>query len=222
MRTAYHEQLDSLTNQLGDMCGLAGQAMERATQSLLQADLALAEQVITDHEQIAGLSTRAEEAAFVLLALQAPVAGDLRSVVSSIQIVADVDRMGALALHVAKIARRRHPQHVLPEEVNGYFAEMGRVAVELGNAAQEVLITRDPEKAARIQEEDDAMDDLHRHLFTVLMDREWKHGVTAAVDVTLLSRFYERFADHAVEVARRVIFQVTGVYPVEEQIPTPR
>jgi phosphate transport system protein len=222
MRTAYHEQLDSLTSQLGEMCGLAGTAMERATQSLLQADLALAEQVISDHEQISALSIRAEEAAFVLLALQAPVAGDLRSVVSSIQIVADVDRMGALALHVAKIARRRHPQHVLPEEVNGYFAEMGRVAVELGNAAQEVLETRDPEKAARIQEEDDAMDDLHRHLFTVLMDREWKHGVTAAVDVTLLSRFYERFADHAVEVARRVIFQVTGTYPTEEQIPTPR
>ncbi|OBC16385.1 phosphate transport system regulatory protein PhoU [Mycobacterium sp. 852013-50091_SCH5140682] len=219
MRTQYHEQLDSLTDQLGTMCELAGTAMERATQALLQADLVLAEQVITDHDQISALSTRAEESAFVLLALQAPVAGDLRSVVGSIQIVADVDRMGALALHVAKIARRRHPQHALPEEVNGYFAEMGRVAVELGHAAREVLITRDPEKAARIQEEDDAMDDLHRHLFTVLMDRDWKYGVTAAVDVTLLSRFYERFADHAVEVARRVIFQVTGVYPDGETIP---
>ncbi len=210
MRTAYHEQLDSLTNRLGEMCGLAGVAMERATQALLQADLVLAEQVISDHEQIAAMSAHAEEQAFVLLALQSPVAGDLRSVVGSIQIVADVDRMGALALHVAKIARRRHPQHALPEEVNGYFAEMGRLAVELGNTAQEVLLTRDPERAARIQEEDDAMDDLHRHLFSVMMDREWKHGVTAAVDVTLLSRFYERFADHAVEVARRVIFQVTG------------
>jgi len=222
MRTAYHEQLDALTDQLGDMCGLAGAAMERATQALLQADLVLAEQVITDHEQIATMSARAEESAFVLLALQAPVAGDLRAIVSSIQIVADVDRMGALALHVAKIARRRHPQHALPEEVNGYFAEMGRLAVELGNSAQEVLATRDPEKAARIREEDDAMDDLHRHLFTVLMDKEWKHGVAAAVDVTLLGRFYERFADHAVEVARRIIFQVTGKHPEEEQVPAPR
>jgi phosphate transport system protein len=222
MRTAYHEQLDALTDQLGEMCGLAGAAMERATQALLQADLVLAEQVITDHEQIASMSAKAEESAFVLLALQAPVAGDLRAIVGSIQIVADVDRMGALALHVAKIARRRHPQHALPEEVNGYFAEMGRVAVELGNSAQEVLITRDPEKAARIREEDDAMDDLHRHLFTVLMDKEWKHGVAAAVDVTLLGRFYERFADHAVEVARRVIFQVTGKHPAEEEIPAPR
>src|SRR6478609_4048675 len=220
MRTAYHEQLDQLSEQLGDMCGLAGAAMERATQALLQADLALAEQVISDHDQIVAMSARAEESAFVLLALQAPVAGDLRSIVSAIQIVADVDRMGALALHVAKIARRRHPQHALPEEVNGYFAEMGRVAVELGNSAQEVLLTRDPEKAARIREEDDAMDDLHRHLFTVLMDRDWRHGVAAAVDVTLLGRFYERFADHAVEVARRVIFQATGKLPEEEVLPT--
>ncbi|HZQ34114.1 MAG TPA: phosphate signaling complex protein PhoU [Mycobacterium sp.] len=220
MRTAYHEQLDALTAQLGEMCGMAGVAMERATQALLQADLVLAEQVISDHEQITSMSARAEESAFVLLALQAPVAGDLRSIVSSIQIVADVDRMGALALHVAKIARRRHPQHALPEEVNGYFAEMGRVAVELGNAVQEVVASRDPEKAARLAEEDDAMDDLHRHLFSVLMDREWKHGVAAAVDVTLLGRFYERFADHAVEIGRRVIFQATGKLPDEEGLPT--
>ncbi|MGC2653473.1 MAG: phosphate signaling complex protein PhoU [Mycobacterium sp.] len=216
MRTAYHDQLTELTDQLGEMCRLAGVAMEHATQALLQADLVQAEQVFSDHEQIARLSARAEESAFVLLALQAPVAGDLRAIVSAIQMVADIDRMGALALHVAKIARRRHPQHALPEEVNGYFAEMGRVAVDLGNSAQEVVSSRDPEKAARIREEDDAMDHLHRHLFTVLMDKEWKHGVASAVDVTLLGRFYERFADHAVQVARRVIFQATGRFPDDE------
>lgn len=107
----------------------------------------------------------------MLLALQAPVAGDLRAIVKSVQSVADVERVGALATHVAKIVRRRHPQHAPPEEVNGYFAEMGRLAVELGTSAQEVLLSRDPYKAARIRQEDDAMDDLHRHLFTVLMDR---------------------------------------------------
>ena len=213
MRTAYHEQLSALTGMLGEMCGLSGRAMERATQALLQADLVLAEQVISDHDQITAMSHRAEESAFVILALQAPVAGDLRSIVGSIQIVADVDRMGALALHVAKVTRRRFPNKTLPEEVNGYFAEMGRLAVELANSAREVLLTQDPKQAAEIEEQDDAMDDLHRHLFSVLMDREWKHGVAAAVDVTLLGRFYERFADHAVEVARRVIFQVTGDYP---------
>ncbi|MFC7447801.1 phosphate signaling complex protein PhoU [Rhodococcus daqingensis] len=215
MRVAYNEQMTELADMLGEMAGLAGAAMERATQSLLQADLSLAEQVISDHDQITELSVTCEERAFALLALQAPVAGDLRSVVSGIQIVSDIDRMGALALHVAKIARRRHPNHVLPEEVNGYFAEMGRIAVALGAGAREVLETRDPERAAKLREEDDAMDDLHRHLFSVLMDREWKHGVAAAVDVTLLGRFYERFADHAVEVARRVIFLVTGKMPVD-------
>lgn len=217
MRTAYHEQLEALNGQLAEMCRLAGVAMERATQALLQADLVLAEQVIGDHEQIMSSSARAGEAAFVLLALQAPVAGDLRAIVSSIQIVADVERMGALALHVAKIARRRHPQHALPEEVNGYFAEMGRLAVDLADSAREVLISRDPDKAREIREDDDAMDDLHRHLFSLMMDREWRHGVAAAVDVTLLGRFYERFADHAVEISRRVIFQVTGQLPSDEE-----
>jgi phosphate transport system protein len=218
VRTAYHEQLDALTEQLGQLCALVGVAMERATQALLQGDLLLAEQVIVDHDEITLMSTQAVEKAFVLLALQAPVAGDLRVIVGSIQIAADVDRMGVLAQHVAKIVRRRHPQHALPEHVNGYFAEMGRIAVELGNAAQEVVLTRDPHKAARIDEQDDAIDDLHRHLFTVLMDREWTHEVGAAVDVTLLGRFYERFADHAVEIARRVIFQATGKLSAEEPL----
>ena len=117
-------------------------------------------------------------------------------------------------MHVAKIARRRHPQHAVPDEVSGNFADMGHVAVELANIAREVLGTRDPEKAARIREQDDAMDDLHRQLFIVLMDdRAWKHGIAAAVDVALLGRFHERFADHAVEVGRRVVFQVTGSLP---------
>jgi phosphate transport system protein len=118
--------------------------------------------------------------------------------------------MGGLALHVAKIARRRHPDHTLPEEVNGYFAEMGRIAVDLGNSAKDVVLSRDPEQAAQISRDDDAMDQLHRHLFTIMMDKEWNHGVAAAVDITLLGRFYERFADHAAQIGRRVVFQVTG------------
>jgi phosphate transport system protein len=219
VRTAFHEQLAALTAHLAEICGLAGVAMQGATQALLQADLLLAEQVIGDHQRIVKMSAETEERAFILLALQAPVAGDLRAVVGSLQSAADVERMGALALHVARIARRRHPSHALPEEVNGYFAEMGRVAVEMGNNVRDVLLSGDPKKAARLDEEDDEMDDLHRHLFRVLMDREWKHGVAAAVDVTLLGRFYERFADHAVAVGRRVIFQATGELP-DDILPT--
>ena len=138
------------------------------------------------------------------------MAGDLRAVVASLKNIADAERMGALALHVAEIVRRRHPAHALPEEVTGYFAEMGRIAVDLGNNAKAVVRSGDPRKAAQLRHDDDAMDDLHRQLFTLLMDREWKHGIAAAVDVTLLGRYYERFADHAVEIGRRVIFQATG------------
>ncbi|UQX11583.1 phosphate signaling complex protein PhoU [Candidatus Mycobacterium methanotrophicum] len=221
MRTVYHAELARLTEHLGEMCGLAGVAMEHATEALLQADLVLAEQVFSCHDKTAAMSAAAEENAFVLLApLQAPVANDLRAIVSALQMIVDIDRMAALALHVAEIARWRHPRHALPEEVKGYFAEMGRIAVKLGNSAQEVLLTRDPRKAARIRREDDAMDDLHRHLFTVMMDREWKHGVAAAVDVTLLGRYYERFADHAVQVAHRVIFQMTERFSDGASAPT--
>ncbi|MFE9784344.1 phosphate signaling complex protein PhoU [Nocardia salmonicida] len=220
MRVIYNEQMADLANLLGEMAGLAGQAMEQATQSLLQADLGLAEQVIGEQDRISVMITEAEEKAFALLALQAPVAGDLRQVVSAIQIVGDVNRMGALALHVAKVTRRRHPAHALPESVNGYFAEMGRIAVNMGAGAKEVLETRDPERAAQLNQDDEAMDDLHRHLFTLLMDREWKYGVATAVDVTLLGRYYERFADHAVEIGRRVIFLVTGVLPGDEDLET--
>lgn len=213
MRAAYSEQLSDLAGELAAMCGLAEVAMQLASQSLLQADLPLAEQVIEEDERIDELRAECEEKAFALLALQAPVAGDLRTVVSGLHIVSDIERMGDLALHVAKIARRRHPDHVLPEDVRPFFAEMGKVAVALAASARSVLLTRDPEQAARLEEEDDAMDDLHRHLFSLMMDREWPHGVAAAVDVTLLGRFYERFADHAVQVARRVIFLVTGQMP---------
>ncbi|MEU4316284.1 phosphate signaling complex protein PhoU [Nocardia sp. NPDC024068] len=218
MRVIYNEQMADLAHLLGEMAGLAGSAMDRATQALLQADLTLAEQVISEGDRIAEMISGAEEKSFALLALQAPVAGDLRQVVSAIQIVNDVNRMGTLALHVAKVARRRHPNHALPEAVNGYFAEMGRIAVSMGSGAQEVLDTRDPERAAQLNQDDEAMDDLHRHLFTLLMDREWKYGVASAVDVTLLGRYYERFADHAVEIGRRVIFLVTGVLPADEDV----
>ena len=213
MRTVFHEQLESLTETLSHMCGLAGVAMEGATQALLRANLTIAETVIGDHEHLARMQTGAEEAAFVLLALQAPVATDLRTIVGSMQNVADAERMGGLALHVAKIARRRHPASTLPAEVNGYFAEMGRIAVDLGNSAKDVVLSRDPEQAAQISRDDVEMDRLHQQLFALLKDKEWAHGVAAAVDVALLGRFYERFADHAVEIGRRVVFQATGETP---------
>ena len=179
MRDAYQEQLTALGDALADMCLQTAVAMEYATRALLEADLQLAEQVIADDVRIDDLRAAAEEKAFGLLALQAPVATDLRVVISAIHGAGDIERMGDLALHVAQAARRRHPQLVLPAEVAPYFAEMGKIAVALARKAAEVIRSRDVEMAATLEADDDAMDDLHRHLFSVLMAPSWSHGVGA-------------------------------------------
>jgi phosphate transport system protein len=213
MREAYHVELGQLAEELAQMCSMSATAMELATRALLDADLGLAEQVIGDDAKIDDARSSCEEHAYALLALQAPVATDLRTVLAAIHAAESLERMGDLALHVAKAARRRHPNPVLPEQVRPYFSEMGRVAVELARDAEQVILNKDIDQARSLEEADDEMDDLHRHLFSVIMDKEWPHGVASAVDVTLLGRFYERFADHAVSVAKRVVFVVTGRMP---------
>ncbi|OBG62380.1 phosphate transport system regulatory protein PhoU [Mycobacterium sp. E1715] len=210
MRSAFHHRLGTLSEQLAAMCAMAGGAIGLATEALLKADLVLAERVIAGQADIVAVNTGVEETAFALLALQAPVATDLRAVVSAIRIAADAQRMGGLAVHVADIARMRHPRIAVPDDVRHHIAEMGDAAEQLAVGAREVLLAQDPRRAAQIRRDDDAMDELHHQLLTALMDPCWTHGVAAAVDVTLLGRFYERFADHAVQIARRVIFQATG------------
>ncbi|OBH55906.1 phosphate transport system regulatory protein PhoU [Mycobacterium colombiense] len=210
MRTGFHQQLDTLTDQLADMCAMAAEAISQASEALLEADLTTAESVIARHRSIVALDAHVEETAFALLALQAPVATDLRSIVSALRIAADARRMVELAVHIAKIARRRHPYPAVSAEVRPYVAAMGEAAEALALGARQVLVSQDPRGAARIRHDDDAMDELHRRLLATLMDPAWTQGVAAAVDATLLGRFYERFADHAVQIARRVIFQATG------------
>lgn len=213
MRDQYQDQLAALADALADMCLQVATAMEHATRALLEADLQLAEQVIAEDLRIDDLRTDAEEKAFGLLALQSPVATDLRVVIAAIHGAGDIERMGDLALHVAQAARRRHPQPVLPAEVAPYFAEMGRIGAALARKAADVMRSRDVEAAATLETDDDAMDDLHRYIFSLLMAPSWPHGVGPAVDITLLGRFYERYADHAVTVARRVVYVVTGRMP---------
>jgi phosphate transport system protein len=213
MRTEFHDRLESMTCDLGEMCDLAGQAIQHATRALLAVDLAAAESVVTDVNSIRQWNTRAEREAVVLLARQAPVARDLRAVVASLHIAADIDRMGGLAAHVARTARRRHPSPALPDEMKDRFAEMGRTAVELASGASSIIESGDPVQATTIRSRDEAMNSLNRELFRAVTGSAWSHGVEPAVDVILLGRFYERFADHAVEIARRVIFRTDGAHP---------
>ena len=213
MRDVYQEQLDRLADGLADMCNLVAEALDNATRALLRADLWLAEQVITDDARIDDLRTVAEQQAFTLLLLHAPVATDLRIVVSGLHAASDLERMGDLALHIARAARRRHPDPVMPAEVAPCLAEMGRVGSAMAREAGQVIRTRDLERAIEIEAADDAMDDLHRRLFTLLLNPTWPHGIGPAIDITLIGRFYERYADHAVALARQVVFVVTGRLP---------
>jgi phosphate transport system protein len=207
------QQLVELSQLLGQMCTAAAGALNRATTALLESRERLAVQVIKGDTEIDTLRAQVEELAGDALLFHSPVAGDLRAVVSAIRAVGDIERMGDLALHVAEVVRMRHPAPALPTEVRPAFAEMGKVAVRLALKAAEVVRTRNVILAAELDGDDDAMDVLHREMFEVLMDEKWPHGVRAAVDVTLLARYYERFADHAVVVARETVYAVTGQEP---------
>jgi phosphate transport system protein len=210
MREAYQLRLAELGEHGFAMSQFTSDSLRKATRALLDADLSLAEQVIASDVTLDQMRASAENVALELLALESPVARDLRVVVSAMWIVSDLQRMGQLAIHVAKAARRRHPAHVIPMDVRPVIERMGRVGVHLADEAGLVLRERDLELARRLEVEDDLMDDLQRELFSALLAPTWRHGVPPAVDIALLSRFYERFADHAVAVARRVVFLVTG------------
>ncbi|MQA86118.1 MAG: phosphate signaling complex protein PhoU [Streptosporangiales bacterium] len=213
MRDAYHEELDALTARLVEMTRLVRSAMARATTALLDADLALAEGVIDADKEINALHHEVEENALELMARQQPVAVDLRTLIMTIRMSADLERMGDHAVHLAKITRLRHPTSAIPAEVRSMIVEMAQIAERLITKVGSVIASRDVPTAAEFETDDDAMDRLHRRLFEVLLSPNWKHGVEPAIDVTLAGRFFERYGDHAVRVARDVIFLVTGERP---------
>ncbi|WP_405834090.1 phosphate signaling complex protein PhoU [Streptomyces sp. NBC_01176] len=215
MREAYREELGSIGDSLVEMANLVGSAMGLATTALLDADLKLAENVISAESKVDDLQRDLENRAIAILARQQPVATDLRTVVTSLRMSADLERSGDLAEHVAKLARMRFPEKAVPRDLRRTILEMGQLAQRLMAQAAEVVITQDVEAALQLEKDDDRMDELHRMVFQHLMDEQWRHGVETAVDVTLVGRYYERFADHAVSVARRVIYLVTGEHADE-------
>ncbi len=213
IRQTYHVRLDDLGDHGARMCEMAARTLRDATDALLGANLALAERVIDAESEFDRMRARTENVALELLALQAPVATDLRAVVSALWVVADLQRMGALAIHMAKAARRRHPASAVPAAVRPLIERMGAVGVHLAEQAAAVLRDRDVELAQTLPAQDELMDDLREQLFAALLAPNWTAGVGPAVDVAMLGRFYERFADHAVEVSRRLVFLVTGRSP---------
>jgi len=213
MRDVFHDELDEVGAGVAEMIRLVAAAMEGGTGALLDADLARAERVIDADARVDALRDELEDRTFQMIARQQPVASDLRLLISTLHLVSDLERMGDLALHVAKIARLRFPEVAVPEEARDVIAQMGEVAQLLVHKVADVVDGRDIELAKEIEAEDDSMDALRRKLFTLVLSPRWSHGTEAAIDMTLLGRYYERYADHAVAVARRMIFIVTGQRP---------
>ena len=216
MRESYREDLDSVVTDLVGMTERVRAAVRLSTKALLEADLAVAEQVISDDALLDAQHDDLEARCFVLLARQAPVAGELRTIVAAMRMVADLVRMGDLACHIAKIARLRYPTPAVPEGLVPTFELMARVAEDMVATAGRALSNRNAHDAAKLADSDEEMDELRKSQFRILLGAEWPYSVEAAVDVALLGRYYERIADHAVIMAGRVIYVVTGTHPEGE------
>jgi phosphate transport system protein len=212
MRNAFHDELDGIGTTLLQMAGLVKVAMNDATSALLTVDLNSAEKVIAADDVIDEIQHELDARTIDLMARQQPVASDLRTLVTSLRMSADLERMGDLAHHVAKQARMRYPNSAVPAELVPTITAMGLVADKIIDKLSSVMEHRDTVRALEIETDDDEMDKLHRDLIGILLADDWHHGIETAIDMTLLGRYYERFADHAVSISRRVYFLVTGEY----------
>lgn len=213
MRDQYQQQLDAVLDELVRMTGGVRAALRQATHALLEADATAAEEVITGDLAIDEARERIEDDSFDILARQSPVATDLRMLVASLRMVTDLERMGDLSVHVAKVARLRYPSRAVPDVLVPTITAMAETADEMIASAAQIVAARDVAGAIELEAADDTMDKLRREMFRTLLSEHWDEGVEPAVDMALLGRYYERIGDHAVSLARRIIFLVTGQHP---------
>ena len=212
IRSVFQDELDSVSQTLFELSVMVSDSMAKATRSIMDKNLSLAEEVITSDEKIDTVQHDLDARIIDIIARQQPVASDLRALVTALRMSADLERMGDLAHHVAKLVRLRHPASAVPQDLMSLVEMMGETAEKIATKTGVVISTRDTALAAQVEKDDDEMDNLHRKLISALIEPSWPHGVETAIDLTLLGRYYERYADHAVSVARRVIFLVTGKF----------
>ena len=212
IRSVFQDELDNVSQSLVDLTAMVASSMTKATTAILSSDLKLAEEVIATDVKIDDYQHETDFRIIDIIARQQPVASDLRALVTALRMGSDLERMGDLSHHVAKVARLRHPNAAVPPELVAIIQAMGVAAVAITEKTGVVIATRNTQMALEIERDDDVMDDLHRKLIAVLIEPTWKHGIETAIDLTLLGRYYERYADHAVSISRRVYFLVTGEY----------
>lgn len=216
MRDTYHDELDAVRGSLVDLTNMVGGAMAKATLALVEANVSLAEEVIEADEVIDDYQHTLDAKVIDIMARQQPVAVDLRMLVASLRISADLERMGDFAHHVARIARLRYPERALSSDLISVVADLGAASARICTKTAYILQTMDIDQALELEKDDDEVDRLHKQLFRILLDEKNQLPIETAIDTTLIGRYYERFADHAVSVARRVYFLVTGEYSAKE------
>lgn len=210
MRTVFEAELTQLGDDLVAMSRLVERAMTKAGTALLTQDVSLAEQVIADDDAIDALERELDERCIALLAQQQPVATDLRTVVAALRMSASLERMGDLARHIADTARRRYPAPAVAGSAREVIASMHEASLRVAARVTNLLETHDLDVAEVIERDDDQLDAQLEEVFTAVLADSWDGNVAETVDATLLSRFFERFGDHGVSVARRMVFLVTG------------
>ena len=210
MRQVFQNELHEVQDRLVEISDSVATIMEKASGAFLGGDVAKADEAIALSDSNEEKALALDELVIKILARQSPVARDLRILVSALRISASLERMGALAGHIASIARYRYPGSAVPASLRATFEEMGALDIKLANKVTEVLRNTDVDQARAIQAEDERVDELHRHVFDVVLADDWKENAMFTVDVTLASRYFERFADHVVDISSKVSYLTTG------------
>lgn len=204
MRKAFQNELAKLEDELVTIARLVEQAISDATAAFKTSDIELAETVADRGSEIEQACNALDETAIDLLARQAPVASDLRLVVTALRISSSFARMSDYALHIANLARHRYPERAIPKGLKKYFVEMGRLDTEIVGRLIVMLREHDPRLLEEIDDVDDQIDELHVRVFEKVLSGRFADDEASIVDATLASRFHERFGDHAVSIAKRV------------------
>ncbi len=210
MRQVFQNELHEVQDRLVEISDAVATIMEKASAAFLGGDVAKADEAIALSETNEEKALALDELVIKILARQSPVARDLRILVSALRMSASLERMGALAGHIASIARYRYPGSAIPASLRSTFEEMGALDIKLAHKVSEVLRNTDVDQARAIQAEDERVDELHRHVFDVVLADDWKENAMFTVDVTLASRYFERFADHVVDISSKVSYLTTG------------
>ncbi|HVL63051.1 MAG TPA: phosphate signaling complex protein PhoU [Microbacterium sp.] len=216
MREVFQQELAEVQDRLVELAELVAESIDKATRAFNQSEVSLAEEVIANDNLIDQRTVALDELAITILARQQPVARDLRIVVSALRISASLERMGDMSTHISQLARYRFPDKVVPKSLRSTFAEMGQLDVEIARKLVQLLRTEDEKLAEEIRNDDDKIDALHLSVFDKVLGEKWKGEAVDTVDATLASRYHERFADHAVSIAKKVQYLGTGDWDPEK------